>query len=305
MRDALTQLERYAHADHTCILLEGERGCGKSVLARYAHDHSPRRNRPFRTLSLAATDDALISSELFGHTRGAFTGADHARQGAILSTTSGTLFLDEIGKASKLVQGKLLHIVEEDGELYPVGSDRPLPSDTRFIFAANERLESLVAADKFLADLHDRISAFAVHIPPLRERACDIAPLARHVARHRASRCGYTDGPPSFDDQLLHALECDPWPGNIRELVTAVERIMIDAAGARTLTLSHCTGKLTRLRATRPTRRGTLTHALVMQAITDAGGNKTMAAASLGVSRKTIHEYARGQTPASGPAPPL
>ena len=116
MRDALAQLRRYAAYDHTCILLEGERGCGKTVLARYVHDLSPRRNNPFRSLSLAAADDALVSSDLFGHAKGAFTGADHARAGAIISATGGTLFLDEIGKASQLVQGKLLHVVEEGGE---------------------------------------------------------------------------------------------------------------------------------------------------------------------------------------------
>jgi DNA-binding NtrC family response regulator len=296
MRDALGQLHRYAVHDHTCILLEGERGCGKSVLARYVHDLSPRRARPFRTLSLAAADDALVSSDLFGHAKGAFTGADSARAGAIVATTGGTLFLDEIGKASKAVQGKLLRVVEEDGDFYPVGSDRPVRGDVRFIFAANEGLDALVEQDRFLADLRDRIHAFVVRIPPLRERACDIAALARHVASRRAARCGYPDRPPAFDDELLHAIEHDPWPGNVRELVTSVERLMIDAAGAPVVTLAHCTGPLERLRAGRGARRGTLTRPLVMQAIADAGGNKTVAAARLGVSRKTIHEYVRTVT---------
>ena len=204
---------------------DAARPCSRAT----SHELSPRRGRAFRSLSLAAADDALVSSDLFGHAKGAFTGADTARAGAIVAASGGTLFLDEIGKASRLVQGKLLRIVEEDGDFHPVGSDRAVSSDVRFIFAANEGLDALVEQDRFLADLRDRISAFSIRIPPLRDRAADIVGLVRHVAGLRGSRCGYADRPPSFDDELMHALENDPWPGNVRELVAAVERLMIDA----------------------------------------------------------------------------
>ena len=288
-RKALAQLERFARDQHATILLEGESGTGKTILARYVHRASPRAERPFQRVVLSTLDDTLAGSELFGHVSGAYTDARQSRLGQFASANGGTLFLDEIGKTSLAVQQKLLHVVEY-GEFRPVGADREMRVDVRLVAATNLRLEDVIAAGKFLPDLYARLTAFRVRVPALRERRSDIPLLVQHSLCSHAAACGY-DSPPAVDAELMSALEHSPWPCNLRQLDAAIHRIMVDANGADMLTLQHCEDEYLGLHKYSGSARS-LTPQRISEAIA-AAGSVSGAARMLRVDRTTIHRHQR------------
>jgi DNA-binding NtrC family response regulator len=196
------------------VLIEGETGCGKDLAAQALHAHGPRADRPFVVADLAGTAASLIESELFGHAKGAFTGASAARAGAFAEADGGTIFLDEIGELDRELQPRLLRVLE-DGKVKPVGGDRYRAVDVRVIAATNRDLEEEVRAGRFREDLFYRLAVVRVRLPPLRERKDDVAPLARRFLDGRA-----VELPP----ETLAVLEAYDWPGNVRELRNAIAR---------------------------------------------------------------------------------
>ena len=286
----LAQVRRFARDEQAAILIEGESGTGKTQLARQIHLSSPRTSAPYHNVVLSTLDDTLAGSELFGHVLGAFTDARHARTGHFATANGGTLFLDEIGKASMAVQQKLLHAIEY-GEIRPIGSDRDIRVDVRIVAATNVSLDSLVAQDRFLADLHARLSAFRICLPPLRDRRADIAPLVTYYIDLLAPRCGYAELP-AVDGDLLAALQRAPWPNNLRQLSATVHRLLVDAEGASVLTLDHCLDDLAYLNDGAQGRRPQLTRQGIDQAVTRAG-SIVGAARLLGVDRTTIYRFLR------------
>jgi len=204
------------------VLVIGERGTGKELIAERLHRLSPRWGGPLVTLNCAALPENLIDAELFGYESGAFTGATRARAGRFEDADGGTLFLDEIATLSAGAQERLLRVVEY-GELTRLGSNRPISVDVRVVGATNEDLPALAAQNRFRADLLDRLSFEVVTLPPLRARKEDIALLSNHFARRMAVELGWS-GFPGFTPASTSALANYPWPGNVRELKNVVER---------------------------------------------------------------------------------
>jgi formate hydrogenlyase transcriptional activator len=223
----LQQVERVAPTDST-VLIEGETGTGKELIARAVHNLSSRLGRPFVTLNCAAVPFDLLESELFGHEKGAFTGAVTQRMGRFEQADKGTFFLDEVGDMPLGLQPKLLRVLQEQ-ELERLGSTRTHQVDVRLVAATNRDLGEMVEGNGFRADLYYRLNVFPIHLPPLRERREDIPLLARHFVQHFSHRMNRSiETIPSEATQLL--IDYD-WPGNIRELQNVIERAVILSPG--------------------------------------------------------------------------
>ena len=230
MRRVFTLMERFAPADGT-VLLEGETGTGKELLAQAIHDASGRASGPFVVVNCGAIPVTLIESELFGHVRGAFTGATEARRGAFEAARGGTLFLDEIGELPLAVQPVLLRVLE-NRTVKRVGDDRRIPVDVRVVAATHRDLRQEVNRSRFRADLYYRLAVLRLRVPPLRERREDIPVLVRHFCEQMAGAGAEGEPPPTLPDELVTALAAQSWPGNVRELRSAVQRAILlgDAA---------------------------------------------------------------------------
>jgi len=295
MRALYAELGQVARSDINVLIL-GETGVGKDVVARCLHQLSPRRERPFLRLNCAALTGSLLESELFGHERGAFTGAVAAKAGLLETADGGSVFLDEIGEFPPALQPKLLQVLETH-EVLRVGGVSQRAIDVRFVAATNRDLEADVAAGRFRRDLFYRLSAFTVDVPPLRERAEDVVPLATAMSRRAADRAGLVPAP-ALDASATAALVAYPWPGNVRELRNVVERALVVSKGGP-ITAVHLRlngtppagaerGPVEPVRGLALTREEAAERQRIIDVLVRCSGNQSSAARMLGVSRGTL-----------------
>jgi DNA-binding NtrC family response regulator len=277
LRAAIRLLQRVGPTESN-VLLTGESGTGKELFARAIHSLSARRTGPCVALNCAAIPETLIENELFGHEKGAFTGADRRQPGRFEQAEGGTLFLDEIGELPVGVQGKVLRVLEER-TFERVGGGRTLRADVRLVAATNRDLAGMVDDGEFRADLFFRLNVFPIELPPLRERASDIPLLARHLLAEIARR-HKVEPPPRLEEAAAELLTAEPWPGNVRELANVLERAVILAEGPaiRAIDLRPLLHPLAA-----PGERERLKQALVA-----ADGDKREAAGILGMSYRTL-----------------
>jgi transcriptional regulator with PAS, ATPase and Fis domain len=288
MREVVALLHRVAATDST-VLLTGESGCGKEVAAQLVQANGPRAHRPFVTVNSAALSETLLESELFGHERGAFTGAIATKRGLFELARGGTLFLDEIGEIHPAMQAKLLRVLEAR-EFRRVGGGETLRADVRIIAATNRDLRARVREGRFREDLYYRLAVVEIRIPPLRERGADLRPLCDQILSRLAKDRGIPV--PSIDDAAFDCMRRYPFPGNIRELKNALERALIVGDG-RTIALVDLPEAMRRFEPAPPEAKfPTLAEAEsrhISTALRVARGNKSRAAELLGIHRKTLY----------------
>lgn len=303
VKTLLDQLDRVALSEAT-VLLQGETGTGKELLARRVHAASNRADGPFVPINCGAFTESLLGSELFGHKKGAFTGADRDHKGLFETAGGGTVFLDEIGEVSMEVQVRLLRVLQER-EVQPLGTTRPIPIDVRIVGATNRDLMAEVRAGRFREDLYYRLAVFPVEVPPLRERAGDVERLAEHF---RGLACGrYGSWIAGFTAEALSALRGCAWPGNVRQLEHEIERAVILARDTRFIGVTHLSPQV----AGGPTAPDPATSAavpvaaagegrplkdivdafeerVIRQTLAEHDGNRTRTAKALGLSRQAL-----------------
>jgi two-component system response regulator AtoC len=299
MRDLDRMIAKVAPTDST-VLVTGESGTGKGVIARRIHQSSQRADGPFIPVNCGAIPENLMESELFGHIKGSFTGADKARKGLFLEADKGTIFLDEIGELPLALQVKLLHVIEEK-TVRPVGSEQAKRADVRIVAATNRDLRQMVAEGKFREDLYFRLSVFHVHAPPLRERRQDILGLVRFLLQRGAKRMNY-GYQLAIDPEVEEILVAYDWPGNVREMENVVDRALILADEGRITTAElppqvartvvPAAGNGISIPESGDSLRAQVRRfecAVVTKAIVDANGDRRTAAQKLGIGLSSLY----------------
>ena len=295
MRQVLTILPRVAQIDST-VLVTGESGTGKDLIARPIHAASRRPHGPFVSVSCAALPENLLESELFGHVKGAFTGAIAARKGLLEEARGGTFFLDEIGEAPLPVQAKLLRVLE-DRSIRRLGDNRSIQVDVRMVAATNRDLQSAMREKLFREDLFYRLNVVPIHVPPLRERGGDIPPLVAHfIKKYHGKIKKQVSG---VSPQAMTLLMAYRWPGNVRELENVIQRMMVVAKGD-TLDVQDFPPEISGKEVPREKAKdlkgmtresaGLAEKNLILDSLAKSGGNVTQAARSLGISRVTLQK---------------
>ena len=293
VQEVIARAERVASTKST-VLITGETGTGKELVARVIHDRSAQREMPLIKVNCAAIPETLLESELFGHVRGAFTGATSNKKGKFALADGGTIFLDEIGTLTPTLQAKLLRVLQER-EIEPLGSERIETIDVRVIAATNRDLRQMVADGKFQEDLFYRLNVIPIEIPPLRDRREDIPSLIEHFVRKHAQRTGRRVE--KIDDSVLTALQQYDWPGNVRELENTIERAVVLSQGsiisAKAVSVLGATAPQTTGPPSLKLRQNIewVERETIRRALEGAGGVKKDAAELMGISQRALSYY--------------